>query len=182
SGYLSPLGPMTMTGDEEALTGLWFDGQRYYAAGRKKTEIKTDNRQMKTDLPVFEQTGRWLDLYFAGKDPGFVPPVRLEGTAFRKAVWEILQQIPYGQTMTYGQIAEQIASERGIVRMSAQAVGGAVGHNPVSIIVPCHRVLGAGGSLTGYGGGLDRKKALLELEKIDYMEGQNEQISAEYRG
>ena len=111
-----------------------------------------------------------------------MPPVRLEGTAFRKAVWEILQQIPYGQTMTYGQIAEQIASERGIVRMSAQAVGGAVGHNPVSIIVPCHRVLGAGGSLTGYGGGLDRKKALLELEKIDYMEGQNEQISAEYRG
>ncbi|MGN0733289.1 MAG: methylated-DNA--[protein]-cysteine S-methyltransferase [Emergencia sp.] len=115
-------------------------------------------------LPVFEQTRRWLDIYFEGREPDFTPPLHLIGTDFRKEVWDILKQIPYGQTKTYGEIAEELAARRGIRRMSAQAVGGAVGHNNISIIVPCHRVIGADGSLTGYAGGTDIKAELLRLE------------------
>ena len=156
--FESPLGPLTAASDGENLTGLWFDGQKYFAAG-------LDPEHVEKNLPVFEETGRWLGLYFKGEIPDCVPPLRLKGTAFQKAVWEILLTIPYGETMTYGEIARKIASAQGLARMSAQAVGGAVGHNPVSLIVPCHRVVGADGSLTGYAGGVERKRRLLMIEK-----------------
>ena len=151
--YDSPLGGLTLAGDGTALTGLWFDGQQV-PAGRADR-----------DLPVFGPACRWLDLYFSGRDPGFTPPLLLRGTAFRRAVWDVLLTIPRGRTMTYGEIAEQIAVQTGVPRMSAQAVGGAVGHNPVLLIVPCHRVIGSGGSLTGYAGGIEKKRKLLQLEQ-----------------
>lgn len=119
------------------------------------------------NLAVFDQTRRWLDLYFSGREPGFTPALNPVGSAFRRAVWEILLKIPYGRTTTYGQIAREIAAARGLAKMSAQAVGGAVGHNEISIIIPCHRVIGAHGSLTGYAGGIDRKIKLLKLEGVD---------------
>ena len=156
--YASPLGEIAMAGDGEALTGLWFAGQRSFAAGLSPAHEEKD-------LPVFALTRRWLDVYFSGREPDFTPPLLPRGTAFQKAVWDILLTIPYGQTTTYGAIAAALAKERGVPRMSAQAVGGAVGRNPISLIVPCHRVVGAVGSLTGYAGGLDRKQALLALEQ-----------------
>ncbi len=119
------------------------------------------------NLAVFDQTRRWLDLYFSGREPGFTPALNPAGSAFRRAVWEILLKIPYGKTTTYGQIAREIAAARGLAKMSAQAVGGAVGHNEISIIIPCHRVIGAHGNLTGYAGGIDRKIKLLQLESVD---------------
>ena len=155
--YVSPLGGITLTSDGEALTGLWFDG-------RKGSSGAPGDMCERTDLPVFGQTKKWLDLYFAGKDPGFTPPLRMKATPFRRAVWEIMLTIPYGQTMTYGEIAKRIARQRGIDKMSAQAVGGAAGRNPISLIVPCHRVVGAGGDPTGYGGGIEIKIKLLALE------------------
>lgn len=158
--YQSPLGGITMASNGNALTGLWFDGQKYFAEGLAETAAA------KT-LPVFDETVRWLDIYFGGHRPDFTPLLNLEGTAFRKEVWQLLLQIPYGKTTTYGELAAQLAAHNGLKRMSAQAVGGAVGHNPISIIVPCHRVVGTGGSLTGYAGGLDKKLALLKLEGID---------------
>ena len=158
--YQSPFGGITIASDGAALVGLWFDEQRFFAASL------SPDREEKT-LPVFEQAVRWLDLYFSGRDPGFTPPVKLRTTEFRQAVCRIMLAIPYGRTMTYGKIAEIVARQKGVPRMSAQAVGGAVGHNPVSLIVPCHRVIGAGGALVGYGGGLDRKTALLSLEHAD---------------
>ncbi len=154
----SPLGGITAASDGEFLTGLWFDGQKYFAAG-------FSGEREERLLPVFTETGRWLDIYFEGKYPGFTPALRLGGTPFRRAVWEILMTIPYGRTATYGEIASKLAARQGLARMSAQAVGGAVGHNPVSIIVPCHRVVGSDGSLTGYAGGVDKKEKLLRLEK-----------------
>ena len=157
SHYDSPLGGITLVSDGEALTGLWFDDPP--VPGMPKAAEKK--------LPVFDLTVKWLDLYFSGKEPDLMPPLSLHGTPFRKAVWEILLTIPYGKTMTYGKIASMIARQRKIPRMSAQAVGGAVGHNPVSLIVPCHRVIGAAGKLVGYGGGLGRKVRLLALEGID---------------
>ena len=160
SRYHSPLGMLTMASDGEYLTGLWIEGQKYYAAALKG-ECKEKN------LAIFEQTKRWLDIYFHGDIPDFTPPLLLEGSPFRQKVWEILREIPYGQVMTYGEIAGRIAAQMGVEKMSAQAVGGAVGHNPVSIIVPCHRVVGSGGSLTGYAGGIDKKVALLTIEKVD---------------
>lgn len=156
----SPLGEITLSSDGEALTGLWFDGQKYFGA-----TLGGDARAR--ELPVFEQTRRWLEIYFAGREPDFTPPLRPAGSPFRQAVWQVMAQIPYGQTWTYGQIARQIARERGLARFSAQAVGGAVGHNPISLLIPCHRVVGAGGSLTGYAGGVDKKLALLRLEGAD---------------
>ena len=156
--YTSPLGRITLSSDGEALTGLWFDGQKYFGS-----TLSHELEEKK--LPVFETADRWLALYFGGREPGFTPPVSMRATPFRRAVWEILLTIPYGQTMTYGEIAERIAEQMGLARMSAQAVGGAVGHNPISLIIPCHRVVGADGSLTGYAGGLDRKAKLLEMEK-----------------
>lgn len=151
--YSSPLGGISLFSDGEALTGLYFDGQRYFPD--KLVPFSTE-----ADLPVFRQTARWLDVYFSGKAPGFVPPISLHTTSFRRAVYDILLGIPFGETMTYGEIAKRID-----VRMSAQAVGGAAGHNPVSLIIPCHRAVGAGGRLTGYAGGLERKAALLKLER-----------------
>jgi len=156
----SPLGKLLLAGDEEGLTGLWFmENSRYYAQGLHKDAAERE-------MEYFDQTKRWLDIYFTGRDPGFMPRIHLVGSDFRNRVGEILCEIPFGATVTYGQIAKQIAKERGIARMSAQAVGGAVGRNPICILVPCHRVIGADGSLTGYGGGLMRKKALLELEGV----------------
>ena len=151
--YDSPLDGITMASDGEALTGLWFEGQHFYAS--------TLGECVTGDLPVFRETGRWLDVYFSGRDPGFTPPLSLRGTPFRQSVWAELLNIPFGQTATYGEIAARIGA---LSRTSARAVGGAVGHNPVSLIVPCHRVVGAGGALTGYAGGLDLKRRLLQLE------------------
>ena len=141
SRYESPLGGILLAGDQEGLTGLWFTEETEY----------------------FDQTKKWLDIYFSGRNPGFLPKIHLVGSDFRNRVGEIMCEIPYGKTVTYRWIADKIARERGLAGMSAQAVGGAVGHNPICIIVPCHRVVGTNGSLTGYGGGILRKKALLEL-------------------
>ena len=158
--YNSPIGNITMASDGESLCGLWFDGQKYFASTVKgETEDKT--------LPVFEQTKKWLDIYFSGNEPDFMPKLSLNGSEFCKAVWDILLTIPYGSVMTYGEIAKILAKQRGIGKMSAQAVGGAVGHNPISIIVPCHRVVGTNGNLTGYAGGIDKKISLLKIEKTD---------------
>lgn len=156
--YNSPFGRITIASDGEALTGLWFDGQKYFP--HKLAEESTE-----AELPVFTQTCKWLDIYFSGKEPHFTPPIGIQTTPFRKAVYDILLTIPYGQTMTYGEIANIIAKQRGVERMSAQAVGGAVGHNPISLIIPCHRVVGSDGSLTGYAGGLEKKTELLKLEQ-----------------
>ena len=155
---MSPLGNITLASNGVSLTGLWFDGQKCFAESLQKPA------QEKT-LPVFELSCRWLDIYFGGKNPGFTPPILMRGTIFRKQVWQILLEIPYGHTMTYGEIAERIYGNREMKGMCARAVGGAVGHNPVSIIIPCHRVIGADGNMAGYAGGISRKIQLLELEK-----------------
>ena len=162
--YRSPLGGITLASDGSALIGLWFDGQTFSASA-----LSPDREEK--PLPVFEQAERWLDLYFGGRDPGFTPPLALRSTEFGKTVCRIMLTIPYGRTTTYGKIAEIVARRRGVPRMSAQAVGGAVGHNPVSLIIPCHRVVGANGALVGYGGGLERKAALLALERADRSGG-----------
>lgn len=158
--YQSPIGRITMASDGQNLSGLWFDGQKYFA------DTLSTEHEFK-DLPVFEQTKRWLDLYFQGNVPDFTPSLYLKSSPFRLAVWDILKQIPYGKIITYGEIADLIAKKQGVKTMSAQAVGGAVGHNPISIIIPCHRVIGSNGSLTGYAGGLDKKISLLTIEKVD---------------
>ena len=160
--YHSPLGKITMAGEENYITGLWFDGQKYFADTLSPSYVYDEKR-----LPVFDRAKEWLDCYFTGKQPAFTPPLRLSGTPFRLMVWALLQEIPYGKTVTYKDIAEKIAARIGRTRMSAQAVGGAVAHNPVSIIVPCHRVVGSNGSLTGYAGGISKKIELLTLEKAD---------------
>ena len=155
--YESPLGKIIMASDGDALTGLWFDGQKHFS-------LSPGAEMHCSRLDVFDETARWLDVYFSGKAPDFTPLLRPTGTEFRQSVREILLTIPYGETMTYGEIADRIARQKGLRRMSAQAVGGAVGHNPVSIIIPCHRVIGANGSLTGYAGGIERKRKLLAME------------------
>lgn len=158
--YQSPLGGITLSSNGTELTGLWFDGQKYFGDTlSKEFEEKS--------LPIFEQSVRWLDIYFSGKTPDFTPPLCMQTTPFRKAVWEIMLTIPFGKTMTYGEIAERIAKQKGLSKMSAQAVGGAVGHNSISLIIPCHRVVGTNGSLTGYSGGIEKKVQLLKLEKAD---------------
>lgn len=158
--YTSPIGKMTMASDGKALVGLWFDGQKYFGGSNKEKCIEKR-------LAIFEETEKWLDIYFGGKEPDFMPEILITGTPFRRKVAEIMRTIPYGKTMTYGEIAAQIAEERNILKMSAQAVGGAVGHNPISIMIPCHRVVGTNGNLTGYAGGIEKKIALLKLENID---------------
>lgn len=156
--YHSPLGTILLAADDTGLTGLWFEGQKYFAQGLdKETEEK--------ELSVFQATRRWLDVYFSGQAPDFQVPLHFQGTTFQKEVWKILLSIPYGETTTYGAIAKQLAAKRGLPHLSAQAVGSAVGHNKISIIVPCHRVIGADGSLTGYAGGIWRKEKLLALEQ-----------------
>ena len=156
----SPLGEITLRSDGEALTGLWFADDKHYGA-------KDIAGAALADLDVFTQAEEWLAEYFAGREPKVSVPLKLQGSEFQMQVWRLLQDIPYGRLVTYGDIAKKIAAQKGVVRMSAQAVGGAVGHNPLCIIVPCHRVVGANGSLTGYGGGMWRKVRLLELEKVD---------------
>ena len=158
--YDSPLGGITMAGSGEALIGLWFDGQKHFAG------TLPDGRT-EAGLPVFDMADRWLDLYFSGRDPGFTPPLEMRTTPFRRAVWEILLTIPYGRTMTYGEIADRLAGRTGTGRASAQAVGGAAAHNAIVLIIPCHRVIGSDGSLTGYAGGIDRKAKLLRMEGAD---------------
>ncbi len=158
--YPSPLGAITLACDGEHIIGLWFNGQKYFGGILPK---ETEQRAH----PLFEDAKRWLDIYFSGREPDFLPPLRYDSTPFRKAVCEIMLTIPYGKTMTYGEIAVEIAAKKGLKQMSAQAVGGAVGHNPISLMIPCHRVVGTDGSLTGYGGGINRKVKLLELEHAD---------------
>lgn len=160
SHYKSPIGNILLAAEEGFLTGLWFEGQKYFA-------FSLDDRYEEKEIPVFKKTKQWLDLYFSGKEPDFSVPLRFTGTDFQKEVWEILCSIPYGQTMTYGDIAKKLAQKRGKSSMSAQAVGGAVGRNGISILVPCHRVVGRDRSLTGYAGGIDKKEKLLALEKAE---------------
>lgn len=155
--YDSPLGGITMASGGRALAGLWFDGQKHFAETLPAGHVESS-------LPVFDEADRWLDLYFSGRDPGFTPALAPEGSPFRKAVWKILLTVPYGETVTYGQIAERIMKETGTGQMSARAVGSAVAHNPISLIIPCHRVVPSGGGPGGYAGGTDRKIRLLQLE------------------
>ena len=188
--YDSPLGNITLASDGVALTGLWFEGQKHFAATLASESMQSP------DLPIFGQTRKWLDLYFAGQCPDSTPLLAPQGTPFQQKVWELLLAIPYGKTVTYGEIARHFvetchgASLQGMtsqggasshdttspdtsshgaflpkLHMSAQAVGNAVGRNPIAIIIPCHRVIGVNGTLTGYAGGLERKKYLLELEQ-----------------
>lgn len=153
----TPLGEMTASAEENALTGLWFVGQKYYPSDKGTWDYEPEH-------PIFIKLHQWLEDYFNGRKDSPLPNLAPKGTDFQKAVWEILLEIPYGHVTTYGEIAKKIATSRGLYSMSAQAVGGAVGHNPISILIPCHRVVGANGSLTGYAGGLERKKALLHIE------------------
>jgi len=158
--FVSPLGELTLASDGEAVTGLWFSGQKYDRSGLREAARQREN------LPEFLRAEAWLDAYFSGRDPGPVPPVRTGGTPFQELVWARLRRIPYGGLTTYGRIARDLAAETG-APVSARAVGGAVGRNPVSILIPCHRVVGSGGRLTGYAGGVDKKAALLSLEGVD---------------
>lgn len=199
SRYLSPLGYLIMASDGESLIGLWFEGQKHFPA------MYSNGTSEDSVLPVFKQTRKWLDLYFSGECPDFIPLLATKGTPFQQKVWKLLLAIPYGKTVTYGEIVKRLVEtqlitslysaslmdtisqnalsqgallqgaslqgpllkglSRPIKSMSAQAVGGAVGRNPISLIIPCHRVIGANGSLTGYAGGLERKKYLLKLEQ-----------------
>ena len=161
--YKSPLGGITMVSDGENLTGLLFDGQKYF----NNVLLPGYREQL---IPVFKTAAGWLDIYFGGGIPDFVPPIKLNGTPFRLAVWDIMSRIPYGSTVTYKEIAQNLALKTGVTRMSSQAVGGAVAHNPVLIILPCHRVIASDGSLCGYAGGKDKKAALLALEKMNIKE------------
>ena len=161
--YASPVGELTLASDGTALTGLWLEGQKYFG-GTSGEELAPGQ----PDLPVFQAARAWLDRYFSGKEP--LPselPLAPSGGEFRKLVWELLCEIPYGEVTTYGALAKKAAAKLGRSSMSSQAIGGAVGHNPISIIIPCHRVVGSNGSLTGYAGGLDVKRALLKLEGLD---------------
>ena len=160
SQYHSPLGDILIAADDIGLTGLWFVGQKYFA-------LYLDKENQEQETQILKDTKIWLDIYFSGQEPNFKLPLHFTGTDFQNEVWEILYSIPYGKTMTYKEIANILAKRKGLERMSAQAVGGAVGHNEISIIVPCHRVVGSQGSLTGYAGGIDKKVSLLKLEKVN---------------
>ena len=162
TSYSSPLGLITMVSNGEKLIGLWLEGQKYFAETIIKEVVEND------DLEIFTSTKQWLNRYFAGDKPN-ISELALEasGGEFRKIVWEILCEIPYGETITYGEIAKKVSIKMNKKSMSSQAVGGAVGHNPISIIIPCHRVVGANGNLTGYAGGIDKKIRLLEHEGVD---------------
>ena len=160
--YASPMGDIMLAARENALIGLWIDGQKYFL-GSIKEDIACGD-----DVEVLIQANDWLDRYFGGSNPSISElPLAPEGSDFAKSVWDILRKIPYGETTTYGAIASRITKDKGLSRMSAQAVGGAVGHNPISIIIPCHRVVGSSGSLTGYAGGIGKKIWLLTHEGLD---------------
>jgi len=161
--YTSPVGDILLGSDGRALTGLWIERQK----NDSRTLQEAESCHLK-HVPVFDETKAWLDCYFQGQAPDFLPPLAFhEGSPFRQEIWKLLLEIPFGEVITYGGLARRMAEKMGKASMSAQAVGGAVGHNPVSIIVPCHRVVGAGGNLTGYGGGIDIKEKLLEIEHWD---------------
>lgn len=155
--YASPLGELTMASDGESLNMLSFTGQSCIGMEAFDTEREKD-------IEVFEETRKWLDIYFSGIEPDFMPKLSLHGSEFQLEVWEYLRKFPYGQTVTYGDIAKEIVKKHGIEKMSAQAVGGAVGRNPICILVPCHRVVGKNGNLTGFHGGIWRKEELLKIE------------------
>lgn len=155
----SPLGPMFLGSDGEAVTGLWLEGQKYFAAGL------SGETEEAPDLPVFRQAAAWLDAYFKKEDLPSLPRLAPKGSDFRQAVWKLLLEIPRGEVTTYGALAERLKAAG--IPAAPQAVGGAVGHNPISILIPCHRVVGADGSLTGYAGGIEKKRFLLELEGVD---------------
>lgn len=160
--YTSPLGATMLASDGENIIGLWLEGQKYFA------DTVTEEMTGKDELPVFSSAKSWLDRYFSGEKPVISElPLAPKGGEFRRAVWNILCKIPYGEVTTYGEIAKKMAARMNKEHMSSQAVGGAVGHNPISIIIPCHRVVGASGSLTGYDGGIDKKIRLLEHEGVD---------------
>ena len=173
--YDSPLGTITLACDGEAITGLWFNGQKYFGHILPR-------ETMQQEQPLFAEARRWLDIYFSGREPGFLPPLRYNSTPFRKLVCDIMLTIPYGQTMTYGAIAAEAARRQGVQTMSAQAVGGAVGHNPISLMIPCHRVVGTSGSLTGYAGGIERKAKLLALEHADMQKFFVPKMAPRYKG
>lgn len=160
----SPLGKLTLSSDGEKLTGLWFENQKYFKYSIRNKSVKNVKVN---DLPIFKETQLWLKEYFDGKIPNRKLPLNPDGTYFQKIVWEILNNIPYGKTMTYKEISESIKKKLNLKNMSSQAVGGAVGHNPISIITPCHRVVGSNKSLTGFAAGIDTKIKLLELEGLD---------------
>ena len=157
--YSCPMGQLLLAADDSALVQLRFDAEKQLGSLPKDISF--------VETPVLQATKRWLNIYFSGQEPDFMPPLRPTGTDFQQKVWQLLRQIPYGETTTYGEIARALAVQQGQSRMSAQAVGGAVGHNEISIIIPCHRVVGTNGSLTGYAGGIDKKVKLLELEQTD---------------
>lgn len=154
----SPLGPILLSSDGQALTGLWFEDQKHFAEG-------LGEERAEASLPVFDQTLRWLEIYFSGRQPEFTPALCLKGTAYQRAVWECLSAIPWGCTVPYDSIARDAAARLG-VRPCARAAGGAVSRNPISIIVPCHRVIAKDGGPGGYAGGLERKLALLAIEGV----------------
>ncbi|MDR1428721.1 MAG: methylated-DNA--[protein]-cysteine S-methyltransferase [Spirochaetaceae bacterium] len=153
----SPVGMLTVSSDGKNISGLWIEGQKYFEKTLGKDVLEEN-------LPVFERAREWLDVYFSGREPDFIPPLMPKGSPFQQSVWGILRKIPYGQTTSYGELAKQFELENKGRHTSARAIGGAVGHNPVSILIPCHRVIGKNGSLTGYAGGIDKKIKLLELE------------------
>ena len=160
SRYTNKMGEILLASDGKNLIGLWFVGQKYFAGNLDKDTFEKD-------LPIFEKTKQWLDVYFSGKAPCFTPPLSFGNiSTFRKRVWEIMLEIPFGQTSTYGKIARKMEEETGKM-ISARAIGGAVGHNSISLIIPCHRVLGSNFSVTGYAGGIDKKIKLLKLEGVD---------------
>lgn len=160
--YSSPVGKILLAAENNKLIGLWIEKQKYYLSDFKAKIHEAEN------IPILNETKKWLDRYFKGEKPEIneleLAPI---GSDFRQSVWKKLCEIPYGKVITYNHIAKEIARERKMEKMSAQAVGGAVGHNPISIIIPCHRVVGASGSLTGYAGGLQIKKYLLQHEQVD---------------
>lgn len=162
--YKSPIGDMLIAcdGAQKHIVGLWIEGQKYFLGTLPEEPV------MQGDIPILRKASNWLDAYFAGKRPEISElPLAPQGSAFRQEVWKILCEIPYGSVTTYGEIAKKMAAQMGRETMSAQAVGGAVAHNPISVIIPCHRVVGTGGSLTGYAGGIDKKIKLLEHERVD---------------
>ena len=157
--YFSPIGQLLLTADDTALVALHF-------CDEGRSCLLADDEAC-NDHAILQAAKQWLDVYFSGQKPSFMPPLRPVGTAFQQEVWQLLRAIPYGKTTTYGEIAAALATRHGIPRMSAQAVGGAVGRNPIPIFIPCHRVVGSGGKLTGYSGGLEKKQFLLSNEHID---------------
>ena len=153
----SPLGMLTLSSDGENLSGLWIEGQKYFACNLEENALEQT-------LPIFDKVQKWLDIYFSGKEPDFMPPLMLKGSPFQISIWNILRGIPYGKTTSYGEIAEQFKLENNGKHTSARGVGTAVGRNPISILIPCHRVIGKSGALTGYAGGISKKIQLLQFE------------------